>query len=105
MSNVVYLPWDEKTAADLRATAFRLTRHEDYPHRRDVDNCGACALTRQTHREAPNYAGWLRLYVAMGRPVMRKHYEAEIAGTIDNPRYQEALQRDIATFGIRWFGE
>lgn len=100
MTNVTYLPWDKETAADLRNTAFRLTRHEDYPHRRDVDNCGACALDRMNDIQAPNYAGWLRLYIAMGRPIPKDHYEDEIAGTADNPAYHAAIQRDIATFGI-----
>lgn len=99
-------PWNDETKRSLIACANNVSRHEDYPHSRDVDNCGACALNGYTETDAPNYAGWLRIYLALGRPVPRKHYETEMAyASAENVPYHDAILRDVATFGIRWEGE
>lgn len=100
-ATIAYLRWPQAKAAELIAGARNVSRHDDYPHSRDVNNCGACALRHYTAAEAPNYAGWLRIYIALGWAVPRRHYADELAyAQAENQRYYEAIQRDIATWGI-----
>lgn len=102
MSNITWLPWDEKKAADLRAQAADCAAHGSHADRIAHDNCPGCAL-RYSDDEAPDYAGWLRIYVQLGKPVPRQHYDTEMAyAEKDNPPYRDAVLRDVATFGIEF---
>ena len=103
-----YQPWDDDKRRHLIATARQCWHHypghTTDPHR--LDNCAGCALERHNRAEAPNYAGWLRIYIELGKPVYRHHYNREIEYALEGNRaYYDAIMRDIATFGIKFKGE
>lgn len=101
-TNIIYLPWDAKKAADLRAQAADCAAHGSHADRIARENCPGCAL-RYSDDEAPDYAGWLRIYIELGRPVPRQHYDTEMAyAEKENTAYHDAIMRDVATFGIEW---
>jgi hypothetical protein len=103
IAGVTSSPWPADEASSLRSSARNCWQHYDYPHRKDVDNCGACALEAMSDTEPPNYAGWLRIYLELGRAIPRQHYHAEMEyAERENPRYRDAIMRDIATYGLRW---
>jgi len=98
-----YQPWDERERLRLIATARQCAKHSAY-HTTDKlarENCGGCAL-RYTQKYAPNYAGWVRIYIELGWEVPRWHYERELEyARNENMAYHDAIMRDIETFGIR----
>lgn len=97
-----YQPWDEKKAADLRAQAADCAAHNGHGDALARENCPGCAL-RYSDDEAPDYAGWLRIYIELGRPVPRRHYDTEMVyAEKENPPYHTAVLRDVATFGIEF---
>ena len=99
-----YQPWDDEKRRYLLAGARNISKHET-GHTADKlarENCGACALTKYTKTEAPNYAGWLRAYIQLGWRVPSQHYATEIEyAKRENQLYYEAIMRDIATWGIK----
>lgn len=110
--------WPETEARQLRAISRQLFKHGDWEHTGDLEreSCSACVLrgflseSSKADRAAghddsagPNYAGWARVYVEAGEiipPEFRAAFEAERKRT-DNLAYVEALERSIATFGVR----
>lgn len=104
-------PWDEKTATVLSQTARRcMFAHQHGPlagmtpedRLLTAENCSACVLAEGAEMllprgEVPNYAGWARVYVQCCVRVPAALLERELART-DNPRYVEALRRDLATW-------
>ncbi len=94
--------WDADTARELQATAVRIfSDHGPHDDQLGRDNCGACALGTFTEQDRPDYAGWVRLWIAAGWRVPRQHYEAEIAeAQQENLSYYEAILRDVETFGL-----
>src|SRR5947209_8005464 len=95
-------PWSD----NQRLTLSHLARQVAYSHGSHADqvardNCGACALRKSSRTQAPDYAGWLRLWIALGWPVLRNHFDTEIAFALrENPAYHDAIMRDIATWGV-----
>lgn len=76
-----------------------------YPgcNRRDVDNCGACALT-DTRQAAPNYSAWPLAYMENGRTIpakWRDAFKAEMERT-DNPAYAANVKATLAKHGVRF---
>jgi hypothetical protein len=104
---MIYQPWDDEKRRQLHAQAVGITRHSTHHPGGTAaqvklarDNCGACALRTMTQQDAPNYAGWLRIYIQLGWPVLKQHYDSELRyAEAENPQYYAAIQRDIATFG------
>lgn len=93
-------PWPTEKRRELHAQAVNVSRHSSHADQIARDNCGACALSHQTMSDAPDYAGWLRIYIQLGWPMFRKHYNAELDyAEAENPQYYDAIMRDIATFG------
>lgn len=101
-------PWSLKEATRHRDTARQcIYRHDHNPSDRTPivrENCGACVLNGYVPRgekrgERPNYAGWARIFVEVGKPMPREWLEAELART-DNAPYVAALKRSIVTFGV-----
>lgn len=88
-------PFDEDTQRRERSIAGRIFATH-YAHRRpDPDNCEACAIA------AYNYAGWLPLYAAAGRPVDREQFVAELdTARVENSAYYRRCLESIMTFGI-----
>lgn len=98
-----YQPWGADEKRRLEITARQCATHSQY-HTTDKlarENCPGCAL-KYTQKHAPNYAGWVRIYIELGWEVPRWHYERELEyAREENPAYHNAIMRDIATFGIR----
>ena len=70
---------------------------------RDLDNCGACALT-DLLQSRPNYAGWPLAYMENGRTVpakWRKAFYSEFKNK-DNPAYTANLRATLAKHGVRF---
>ncbi len=78
-------------------------------------SCGTCALLGYQPRDlaardgwdvrfdGPNYAAWQRVYVQGSRPIPERWHAAfDAARTDDNVSMAAALERDIATFGVRF---
>ena len=109
-------PWNDAEKERQRVTAHQcLTGHDcgEEKSRLSIENCGACVLdlrevTRPERKArmlvttgAPNYAGWLRVYIEGRKEVPLVWYVAEMSrAKADNPAYYNAILRSIATFGI-----
>lgn len=103
-------PWNEADAKGLRATSRALLARHD--HGREFygpedekltrENCGACVLNGYgSHGTAPNYAGWLRVFIEAGRPVPALWLDTEMLDAQTwNPAYYSAILRSVATFGL-----
>lgn len=94
--------WTLDEANRLTRTARREYFEHSYAHgrRRDPDNCAACALQAGTGKgwEGPNYAGWLRVYIEAGiRPNTKAALKEIERARTENPRYFDAILRDIHT--------
>lgn len=97
--NTIYQSWSADEQKRLVSTARGSWRHGSHADQVARDNCPGCAL----EADNPNYAGWLRIYIQLGKPVSPEAYGAEIAAALDdNPRYYEAVMRDIATWGVKF---
>ncbi len=106
------MKWTPSKAKSLQAIARQLFKcDQNADHDKYRESCGACALKGYLSKTAiadgfkpedgPNYAGWARIYVQAGRPIPKKWkiaFAAEKAS--DNFLYREALENDIATFGV-----
>lgn len=93
---------DTAKALHLRNTAQNCFAHYAGCTRLDPDNCGACALTQGA--DAPNYAGWARVYVEAGFALPRRWTRAfclELQSP--NEAYAAALVDSIAYFGLPRF--
>lgn len=81
--------------------ATREFEHYDGCGHRDVNNCGACALT-DTRQERPNYAGWPLVYMENRRAIpakWRKAFQAEVTDC-DNSAYVANIIRHIRECGV-----
>lgn len=106
--------WPDSEAKQLRLVAkqlFKCDMHEQHDEYRD--QCGACVLRGYlsesaiadgfTAESGPNYAGWARCYVQAGVPIPLHWRQAfEEQRNSDNKPYARALERDIATFGLKF---
>jgi hypothetical protein len=111
-----YETWPESEKQQLHLSALRQFRC-DWKHgksRDERENCCGCCLRGyeprggiepdySVRRDGPNVAGWARLYVQAGYVPKKWQgaFERERART-DNELYRVALERDIATFGLRF---
>lgn len=98
------MKWDTDKAKQLTRQA-RVILSDHGPHSDQIarDNCGACAVNKYTDTDAPNYAGWLRVYIEAGKPIPRQHYQTEMAyAERENIAYRDAILRDIETYGITY---
>ncbi len=89
-------------ARNYSQTAQREYFKHSYQHgrRRDPDNCAACALQMLPE---PNYAGWLRVYIQAGmRPNTKAALKEIERARTENPRYFDAILRDIRTYRPRF---
>jgi hypothetical protein len=66
----------------------------------DNDNCSACALLN-ADRRGPNYAGWPLAFIASGRRIPQRYFDALIVETErkDNPAYTENLNKKLKEHG------
>lgn len=99
--------WTTETAKALRQTAVNcLNDHScgSNPRALELDNCGAHSLNgRKATEDGPNYAGWARVLVEAGRPIPALWTDAfQRERDSDNRQYAQALERSIATFGLRF---
>ena len=109
-------PWTPTEAKQLRLIArqlFKCDRHDQHDQYRE--HCGACVLRGYLSRSAradgmtestgPNHAGWARVYVEAGETIPQQWRDAfRLERQSENKAYAQALERDIATFGI-YFGQ
>jgi hypothetical protein len=110
--------WSDLERAQLRRIAPQMFRHDHpqqiYPKSDRAltrENCQACCLEgydsetesfRKT-RSGPNVSNWQRDYVQAGRPIPEIWRDAFYSyRESDNERWKEALELDIATFGVRF---
>lgn len=115
-------PHGYRTRGQLAAMARREMIGDDWHRsggcvREGVDgrsNCSTCVLHGYRPRggwgdpeldkrgAGPNYAGWARVYVEAGYAIPRKWWDAFRAQReSDNLAYAFALERSIATFGVK----
>lgn len=102
-------PWDAETSTQQARLARQLLKCEGHGQwAGDVltrENCGACVLRgygmTENGWDAPNYAGWARIYVQARRPVPEAWRAAFLSELNDeNERYRDALRRDVLTYGV-----
>lgn len=108
-------PWVPSEAQRHRNTAENcLCRHDHGNDRSQLarENCGACCLGGYRPRvkddewpkDAPNYAGWVRIYIEAGRSIPPRFARAFVhelsPGLTDNSLYRDACLRSLATYGI-----
>jgi hypothetical protein len=99
--------WTFEESNRLERSARREYFEHSYQHgrRRDPDNCAACALQAGTGKnwDGPNYAGWLRVYIEAGiRPNAKAALKEIERARTENPRYFDAILRDIRTYRPRF---
>lgn len=106
----IYQTWDAETTERERNIARALFRHGEWAHESDLEreSCAACVLrgfVSDSAREdgyqdsdGPNYAGWRRVYVQAGYPIPER-WRTAFALDTDNQAYNDALGRDLVTFG------
>lgn len=113
----VYEPWSIEETRSLRNIARQLLVGDEWHRSGDCrrgepwerQSCSTCALHGyeppdgwgdgySVKESGPNYAGWQRIYVQASHPVPGEWAQA-FAHRSDNEKYEEALGRDIATFG------
>jgi hypothetical protein len=114
--------WSDVEAAQLQRVAPMMFRHEHaaaiYPKSDRAlvrESCQACCLEGyDSERErfskmgadGPNVANWQRDYVQAGRVIPAAWRGAFYAyQRSDNERWRDALELDIATFGVRFSDE
>jgi hypothetical protein len=74
--------------------------HYDGCRRSDPDNCSGCALTTGGH-EGPNYTAWPLAYMANGRAIPAKWFDAftrELAS--ENQAYAENIRQHVLRYGV-----
>jgi hypothetical protein len=90
---------------DIEKRRWIMTRefeHYDGCNGKDVDNCGACALT-DIRQDSPNYAGWPLSYIENGRTIPVKWFDAflsELAS--DNTAYAMNLREKMTKHGVKF---
>lgn len=112
-------PWSDDKAREYAGMASRcLFQHDHNASDRDPltrENCGACVLGGYRPRggwgdeeldakgAGPNYSGWARVYVEARASIPRKWRDAfQRERDSENRGYAIALERSIATFGVRF---
>jgi hypothetical protein len=78
-------------------------RHYPGCRGRDIDNCGACALTN-LNQDAPNYAAWPLAYMENRRAIpakWRSAFKAEMVRE-DNPAYAANVRATMQRLGVRF---
>ena len=98
---------DQEKAIALRMFAEPCYGVGDRMH---AGNCQHCALrgvgkqgTADGKGLEPNYAGWARIYVQAGKTIPKRFQEAfekVRSYQVDNDAYSEALEEDIAKYGV-----
>jgi len=105
---------DEKMERERRISVQLLTRHDHNLSDHNPltrENCSACVLNGYVSREqradpeypkdAPDYAGWGRVYVQAGQYIPLKWAKSFVADQLnsDNLAYAAALRADLVYFG------
>lgn len=107
-------PWSPEEQRYHRGLKNNVWRHDhdavtgDREERNLVrSNCGACVLDGYRDRhddesptDAPNYAGWARVYVECNRAVPEKFLSGFERDLNEDTPYGAALRRSVVTYGV-----